>query len=51
MRCKIRERLDEERESWFEVDTICGENHVVLVRDGGWERVAPGMKRYEGRRE
>ena len=38
---KIGECLDEERERWFKVDAIGGEDHVIFVRDGWWERVTP----------
>ena len=51
VRYKIRECFDQERESWFEVDAICGENHVVFMRDGRRERVTPGMKKKDGRKQ
>jgi hypothetical protein len=44
-RYEIRERFDEEGESRFEVNAICGEDHIVLVRDGRRKWVTPGMKR------
>jgi hypothetical protein len=48
VRYEIRERLDEERECWFEVDTIGGEDHVIFISDGRWEWVTPGVKTKKG---
>ena len=46
---KVLEGFDEEGESRFGVDAIGGEDQVVFIRDGRWERVTPGMRRgYDG---
>jgi len=48
VRYEIHKSLDEERESWFEVDTIGGKDHLVFVWDGRWEWVTPGAKTKKG---
>ena len=42
---EIREGLDQEWESRFKVNAICGEDYVVFAWDGRWEWATPGMRK------